>query len=80
MLTFDEWVLQSAAVAAMVEASGSRGHVESLLRMMLPIMPLQGLLPGWLALAPDTPQVRRGLVGVGVWVWPCVGAGPGRAG
>ena len=27
--------------------------------MMLPVMPLEGLMPGWLALAPDTPQVRE---------------------
>ncbi|KXZ56922.1 hypothetical protein GPECTOR_1g831 [Gonium pectorale] len=56
--TFDEWVLLSALINGTMEASGDSRRVEGLLQTLLPVMPLAGMQPGWLAAVPDTPQVR----------------------
>ncbi|EFJ41760.1 hypothetical protein VOLCADRAFT_98328 [Volvox carteri f. nagariensis] len=58
LLTFDEWLLLSSTLNATLAASGRRSTIEATLQFLLPIMPLSGMQPGWLALVPDTPQVR----------------------
>ncbi|GLI69189.1 hypothetical protein VaNZ11_013758, partial [Volvox africanus] len=58
LMTFDEWLLMSSIINATLAASGKRSTVEATLEFLMPVMPVSGIQPGWLALVPDTPQVR----------------------
>ncbi|GLI64061.1 hypothetical protein VaNZ11_007197 [Volvox africanus] len=58
LLTFDEWLLMGSFINATLEASGKKNTLEATLELLMPVMPVSGMQPGWLALVPDTPQVR----------------------